>query len=126
MFLVAVKDGNCARGAAHNVTLKGRRSLYVSGVCDVISFDENSVIMQTTQGTLSIDGEELRIASFISPGGAKSGDGVNFTADADTGAVADEHTAAGGLLIEGAVNALVYTDDEPQERGGLFGRLRKR
>lgn len=133
--IMAAKEGMTARGAAHNINMKGRRSLQVSGVWDVLSFDESSVVMQTSMGTLSIDGEDLRIASFVSPqnGASEAGGGTHrttfFSEDGDRGMEGESRpgNVPGSILIEGTVNALIYTDDEePRERGGLFGIFRKR
>lgn len=132
---MAAKEGMNVRGAVHNVNMKGRHSLQVSGVWDVISFDDSSVIMQTSMGTLSVDGEDLRIASFVSPqnGGAEAGNNMDkssfFYEESRSDLAGESRTGGtpGSILIEGAVNALIYTDDEePRERGGLFGIFRKR
>ena len=45
------------RQTGHTITMKGRKSLKISGVEDVLSFDEDSIIMQTCMGTLSVDGD---------------------------------------------------------------------
>lgn len=83
----------------HNVIVEGRKRVTVSGVEDVESFDENAIIMSTTQGVLILRGAELRIERL----------------SLDTGDVA----------IEGIVDRLEYEDDVKQQGGGLFGRLFK-
>ena len=47
-----------------NVTLSGRAKMELSGVSDVESFTDTSVIAETSLGSISIDGEELKIESF--------------------------------------------------------------
>ena len=45
----------------HNVIMESRSKPIVSGVEDVESFDENEIIMQTSQGSLIIRGNGLRV-----------------------------------------------------------------
>ena len=45
-----------AETAPHHVILEGRESLSVSGVEEVESFDENSIVMSTCKGTLVVRG----------------------------------------------------------------------
>ena len=40
--------------APHRVSLEGRSSLSVSGVVDVERFDENEILLSTSQGMLSV------------------------------------------------------------------------
>ena len=49
---------------AHRLALDGRERMTVSGVEDVISFDECGVVLKTVMGILSIDGAELRIINL--------------------------------------------------------------
>lgn len=46
---------------AHKVTLSNRRSCNLTGVNDVLSFDENEIILETEQGMLMIKGVELHV-----------------------------------------------------------------
>ena len=54
-------DGGVA--AYHRLQLEGREKLSVSGVEDVVRFDENCIVTTTSAGTLIITGEELHIGS---------------------------------------------------------------
>ena len=47
--------------APHRLTLDGRDKLTVSGVEDVERFDENEIVMNTTDGVLIVNGENLHI-----------------------------------------------------------------
>ena len=82
--------------AAHHVILEGRESLTVSGVEEVESFDENTILLTTAHGDLEIQGEGLHIEKLSLDGG--------------------------DLKVEGQVSALIY-QTERRERGGLFSRL---
>lgn len=46
----------------HNVTLQNRKHLVVTGVIDVERFDENSIVMYTELGKLSVKGKDLNIS----------------------------------------------------------------
>ncbi|MBQ8289171.1 MAG: YabP/YqfC family sporulation protein, partial [Clostridia bacterium] len=41
---------------AHTVTIEDRGSVLLTGVEDVISFDEGAVVLSTVAGTLAIEG----------------------------------------------------------------------
>ena len=47
--------------AEHRITMQERESLEVHGVTDVISFDEQMVVLHTVCGTMEIDGASLHI-----------------------------------------------------------------
>ncbi len=46
---------------AHKLILNNRRSCNLTGVNDVLSFDENEIILETEQGMLMIKGNELHV-----------------------------------------------------------------
>jgi len=80
----------------HNIIMENRRSVTISGVMDIDSFDEETVILFTEEGELTIKGANLHINKI----------------DVDTG----------DLVMEGEVVLLSYSDDRPQ-KGGLLARL---
>lgn len=47
--------------AIQNVILENREKLTISGVLDVLSFDDQIVIVETELGLLTVKGENLRI-----------------------------------------------------------------
>ena len=81
---------------AHHLILEDREKLTVSGVEEVESFDENTIVMDTAQGTLVVRGEDLHIEKLSLDGG--------------------------DLKVEGTVESLTYEDDR-REKGGFFARL---
>ena len=83
--------------ADHHVILEGRASLSVSGVEEVESFDENTIVMLTNRGTLIVRGEELHIEKLSLDGG--------------------------DLKVEGTIDSLTYEDSGRDRAGGLFARL---
>ncbi len=46
---------------AHRLSMNERESLFVTGVVDVISFDEETIITETEKGTLVLRGSELHV-----------------------------------------------------------------
>ena len=52
---------NTAAGR-HRITLDGRKQCKVTGVTDVLSFDEGAVLLETVDGMLMIKGEGLHVS----------------------------------------------------------------
>lgn len=48
-------------GVIQNLVLENRQKLSISGVKDVLSFDDQVVIVETELGLLTVKGENLRI-----------------------------------------------------------------
>ena len=55
------KNFNQITGVVQNLILENRNKLSVSGVKDVLSFDDQVVIMETELGLLTVKGENLII-----------------------------------------------------------------
>ena len=91
-----MRDYQELSAVGHRVELDGRERLKVSGVEDVERFDESSIIMSTSGGTLVVSGENLHIGKLSLEGGE--------------------------LHVDGRIDSLSYEDDSTG-RGGLFGRL---
>ena len=58
------------------LTLNERRQLSVTGVSEVVSFDENIVVLHTELGTLVIQGKELQLKTLSLEGGQVAVDGT--------------------------------------------------
>ena len=56
----------------HKLTLNQREDLSLSGVTEVVSFDETAVILKTHLGTLSVLGENLVLKTLSVEGGQVS------------------------------------------------------
>jgi len=93
---MAYENGHAHSGAAHTVTLEEREHLCVSGVEEVESFDENTIVMDTVAGALVVRGSGLHIEQLSLDGGQ--------------------------LRVEGQVESLTYEEDAGG-RGGLLSRL---
>ena len=56
-----MEDLNSLNKLTHKVSLSNRRTCNLTGVSDVLSFDENEIILETDQGMLMIKGNELHV-----------------------------------------------------------------
>ena len=79
----------------HKLTLIRRSKLTMTGVKEVVSFDENTVVLATCMGTLVIQGEGLQLRMLSVEGGQ--------------------------VAVEGTVERLQYETDRPA--GSLLRRL---
>lgn len=91
------EDSRARPEAAHHIILEERERLSVSGVEEVESFDETTIVMNTSRGTLIIRGENLHIEKLSLDGG--------------------------DLKVEGDIDALTYEDSGREHAGGLLSRL---
>lgn len=77
----------------HNVIMEERKKLSVSGVTDIDSFDEQTIIAITEQGEMTIRGWNLHITRL--------------------------NLEQSELMVEGEILSLTYTDVRPQAKGFL-------
>jgi len=56
-----LEEKKSIRPVAQNLILENRERLSVSGVMDVVSFDDESVVIDTEMGLLTVRGAELHI-----------------------------------------------------------------
>lgn len=82
----------------HSVILENRKKLALSGVKDVISFDDCAVVMQTVLGRLTVKGDSLHISGF--------------------------NRETGDLQMDGLISIFGYSDTE-KGSASLFGRIFK-
>jgi len=80
----------------HKIIMEARRSLSISGVTDIDSFDEQVVAVFTDVGELIVRGNGLHIGKI----------------DVDSGE----------LMLDGEIESLEYTDNI-SARGSFFSRL---
>ena len=60
----------------HRLSLEDRQHLVLTGVTDVDSFDENTVLLRTNRGLVSVRGEGLQLRSLNVEGGQAAVDGT--------------------------------------------------
>lgn len=80
----------------HNLVMEDRRTLSITGVCDVDSFDEGTIIVFTDLGELTVRGADLHIKNL--------------------------NIEAGEVSLEGKISSLTYADNAVKQTG-FFGRV---
>ena len=80
----------------HGIVMDNRKKLSVSGVTEVESFNEQEVIMGTSQGVLTVHGENLHMEKLS--------------------------VDSGDVMITGSIDSLEYEDSAPSGEG-FFARL---
>ena len=59
----------------HCLTLRERRELTMTGVTEVVSFEETAVVLHTALGTLTVQGSGLQMKTLSLEGGQVAVDG---------------------------------------------------
>ncbi len=52
-------------GGAHKIVINNRKSGVITGIKDVVAFDEKEVLLETTQGMLTIKGNALHVSRLV-------------------------------------------------------------
>ena len=60
----------------HQLILQDRRSLHISGVSEVERFDDETVILRTSQGTLTVCGRQLQVQRLSVESGDLTVEGI--------------------------------------------------
>ena len=92
---MAEKEVNEAK--AHTLHTEARRGAHIEGVREVVSFDEQSVVLHTACGELVVEGEGLHVSTL--------------------------DMARGVVAVEGSVSAFLYADEIAPKKG--FRKLRR-
>ena len=58
---MAIEERKLSTNIVQNVILENRNKLSISGVLDVLSFDDQIVILETELGLLTVKGENIKI-----------------------------------------------------------------
>ena len=85
------------KNIAHEIKLSGRNTMSISGVEEVVGFDEENVHLRTGAGELFVEGKDIKIGTL--------------------------DTQQGVVALTGRINALYYSSDEGREKKGFFSRL---
>ena len=81
----------------HKLTLSDRKKLTLTGVTEVVSFDDTAVVLHTGMGALEVQGQELKLKNLSAEGGQ--------------------------VTVDGRIDALIYGDI--RTNSGFWGRLFK-
>ena len=82
-----------------SILLKDRKTIDIDAVSDVLSFEEDRVLLKTSLGDLIVEGEGLRMTRL----------------DLEKGLVS----------LEGRISAFFYNETAKGVKGGFFSRLVK-
>lgn len=52
-------------GGAHRIVINNRKTSVLTGITDVVSFDVKEVLLETTQGALTIKGNDLHVSRLV-------------------------------------------------------------
>ena len=81
----------------HTLTLENREKIFLSGIDEVVSFDERSIVLNTVLGAMSIEGERLHVLSLS--------------------------LETGQITVEGHVDAIFYENRTEKVKRNFFSRL---
>ncbi len=81
----------------HKLTLNERKNLTMTGVTEVVSFDDSAVVLRTALGTLEIQGQQLQLKTLSIDGGQ--------------------------VAVDGHISSLYY--EEPRSTGSFWRRFAK-
>ena len=86
---------------SHKISLTSRKRALLLGIKDVRSFDSGEVILETTQGILTIKGQELHINRLL--------------------------LERGEVDVDGKVDSMIYSEDNSlsKKTGSIIERLFK-
>ena len=79
----------------HSFSVKMRKNARISGVKQVVSFDDNSVLLLTECGELLVEGSGLKVDEL--------------------------NVQSGEVAVSGEISALIYSDDAPRKKRRFFG-----
>lgn len=88
-------------GVSHKLVLLNRESGSLTGILDVLSFDENTIVLDTDMGLLTIKGKDLHVSRLT--------------------------LEKGEVDIEGRADSFVYSSNENYRKSGqsMLARLFK-
>ena len=92
--MAIVESKEKARG---EIALIGRGEMRISGVEEVVNFDDEGVRLKSVDGELYIEGNDIRIGTL--------------------------DTERGMLSLTGRINGMYYANDPDKQKKGFFGRV---
>jgi len=84
----------------HQLDISMRQTGKITGVTDVIAFDSNQILLETTEGMLTINGSELHVSRL--------------------------HIEDGEVDVSGKVDSLLYSENgsyRKKQKGSLLKRM---
>ena len=84
---------------AQNILVENRSKVTITGVEQVESFNENTIILITVKGGMTIKGEGLNVGKL--------------------------NLDDGNVKIDGIINGIIYNDKGSSQKGSLIGKIFK-
>ena len=81
----------------HTIQMEEREKIRIGGVLEVLSFDEEGIMMETTCGLLLLKGQGLHVGRL--------------------------DLEAGEVTVDGMLDSITYSDGTFTEKHSLFGKL---
>ena len=91
-----IREEQKTNPSAHSILLEGRKKLTATGVSNVDSYDDQTIVAYTGMGELTIRGKGLQINRL--------------------------NVETGELTVDGEIDAMIYTDNQSQH-AGFFAKL---
>ena len=88
---------NASSKPASEIVMSGRERLYISGVEEVVSFDDAGAVLETVDGELNVEGAGIRIGE-LDPASKK-------------------------ISLSGRIDAMFYSSETPERKKGMLRRL---
>lgn len=82
-----------------NILVENRKNMTITGVDQVDSFNDNTIILRTIKGGLTIKGEELNIGQL--------------------------NLDSGNVKIDGTINGIIYNNKDSSSKGNIIGKIFK-
>ena len=82
---------------SHEIHIVQRKEMSVTGVREVVSFDESSVVLRSSCGEMTVEGSSLKVGAL----------------DTDRGLV----------TLEGRIDSVYYSEDNTEEKHGFFSKI---
>lgn len=84
---------------SHNIKLQGRKKLELTGVAEVINFNEENVILETSMGGLLIKGSNMKVNML--------------------------NVENGDMCIDGFINSLTYISKDKTKKESILKKMLK-
>ena len=81
----------------HSISLENREKLTITDVEDVVSFDEEKVLIETGMGLMTVHGSDFRIHKL--------------------------NVDDGQLVVEGMIDEIQYSQNRVKDQRGFFARM---
>ncbi len=94
-----IKEISINSNLSHSFSVTERKSIVISGIVKIESFDSEEFLIETIQGIMNIKGENLEVVKL--------------------------DTYQGNISIRGKINSVIYIDENNKKEASILSRLFK-